>query len=103
MIGKRRSSSSHSMRREKNASPRSSVCPLSLSHLCFLTRQGVVVIHRDSENTRLQLKLNDLAKVIVKIGSIAGVLLFVALFIRFIVQVVTNNPQGDPLFQFIFQ
>jgi P-type Ca2+ transporter type 2C len=41
----------------------------------------------------LQLKLNDLAEVIAKIGSIAGVLLFVALIIRFIVQIATGNPQ----------
>ena len=39
----------------------------------------------------LQLKLNDLAKVIVKIGSIAGMLLFVALFIGFIIQFATDN------------
>ncbi len=34
----------------------------------------------------------DLAEVIAKIGSIADMLLFVMLFIRFIVQVTTNNP-----------
>jgi len=52
-----------------------------------------VALRTDSENTPLQLKLNDLAEVIAKIGSIAGVLLFISLFIRFIVQVAANNPQ----------
>jgi len=49
-------------------------------------------LRRDSENTPLQLKLNDLAETIAKIGSIAGGLLFFALFIRFVVQLGTNNP-----------
>ena len=36
---------------------------------------------------------NDLTEVIAKIGNIAGVLLCAVLFVRFIVQVATNNPQ----------
>jgi len=46
-----------------------------------------------SENTPLQLKLNDLAGAIAKIGSIAGGLIFVALLVRYFVQLGTNNPQ----------
>ena len=48
------------------------------------------MLRRDLGNTPLQFKWNDLAEVIAKIGSIAGMLLFVAPFIRFIVQVSTN-------------
>jgi Ca2+-transporting ATPase len=40
----------------------------------------------------LQLKLNDLAEVIAKVGSIAGGLLFFALLIRFFVELATKNP-----------
>ncbi|KAN0115802.1 hypothetical protein V8E52_006511 [Russula decolorans] len=40
----------------------------------------------------LQLKLNDLAKVIAKVGSIVGGLLFVSLLIRFFVEIGTNSP-----------
>jgi Ca2+-transporting ATPase len=40
----------------------------------------------------LQLKLNDLAEVIAKVGSIAGGLLFVSLLIRFFVELATKNP-----------
>jgi Ca2+-transporting ATPase len=41
----------------------------------------------------LQLKLNDLAEVIAKIGGIAGGLLFATLLIRYFVQIAQNNPQ----------
>jgi Ca2+-transporting ATPase len=44
----------------------------------------------DTENTPLQLKLNALAELIAKLGSAAGLLLFVALMIRFFVQLKTN-------------
>ena len=40
----------------------------------------------------MQLKLNDLAEVIAKVGSIAGGLLFVSLLIRFFVELATKNP-----------
>ena len=65
---------------------------------------GLLALRRDSENTPLQLKLNGLAEVIAKIGRIAGVLLFVVLFIRFSsFKSPQTTPQGDPLSQFIFQ
>ncbi len=41
----------------------------------------------------MQLKLNDLAEVIAKIGSIAGGLLFASLLIRYFVQLGKNDPQ----------
>ncbi|KAH9025707.1 Ca-transporting ATPase [Lactarius deliciosus] len=53
----------------------------------------VTALQRDSENTPLQLKLNDLSEIIAKIGSIAGGLLFAALLVRYFVQLGTNNPQ----------
>jgi Ca2+-transporting ATPase len=40
----------------------------------------------------LQLKLNDLAELIAKIGATAGLLLFAGLMVRFIVQLVKNDP-----------
>lgn len=40
----------------------------------------------------MQLKLNALAELIAKIGSLAGLLLFTALMIRFFVQLGTNDP-----------
>ncbi|GAA5867850.1 hypothetical protein JCM8547_003395 [Rhodosporidiobolus lusitaniae] len=43
----------------------------------------------DTEDTPLQLKLNALAELIAKLGSAAGLLLFVALMIRFFVQLKT--------------
>jgi len=52
----------------------------------------MMALRRDSENTPLQLKLNDLAEVIAKAGSIAGGLLFFALLIRFFVEHATKNP-----------
>ncbi|KAH9021976.1 calcium-translocating P-type ATPase [Lactarius hengduanensis] len=53
----------------------------------------VIALRRDSENTPLQLKLNDLSEAIAKIGSIAGGLLFAALLVRYFVQLATNSPQ----------
>ena len=38
------------------------------------------------------MKLNDLAELIAKLGSAAGLLLFTALMIRFFVQLGTNDP-----------
>jgi Ca2+-transporting ATPase len=46
----------------------------------------------DTENTPLQLKLNDLAELIAKIGSAAGLALFIALMIRFFVQLGKGEP-----------
>ncbi|KAH8978135.1 calcium-translocating P-type ATPase [Lactarius hatsudake] len=53
----------------------------------------MIALRRDSENTPLQLKLNDLSEAIAKIGSIAGGLLFAALLVRYFVQLATNSPQ----------
>jgi hypothetical protein len=39
----------------------------------------------DTENTPLQVKLNNLAEIIAKLGSAAGLILFTALMIRFLV------------------
>ena len=49
-------------------------------------------LRSDTEHTPLQLKLNNLAELIAKIGSLAGLLLFVALLIRFFVQLGTGIP-----------
>ena len=51
-----------------------------------------VALRGDAENTPLQLKLNDLAELIAKIGSVAGLTLFTALMIRFFVQLGQHNP-----------
>ena len=53
---------------------------------------GISALRGDTENTPLQLKLNDLAELIAKLGSAAGLILFIALMIRFFVQLGTNNP-----------
>ncbi|KAH9831589.1 calcium-translocating P-type ATPase [Rhodofomes roseus] len=52
----------------------------------------MMALRGDTEDTPLQLKLNDLAELIAKAGSIAGLALFVALMIRFFVQLGTNDP-----------
>ena len=58
----------------------------------FSDKTDFIALRRDSENTPLQLKLNDLAEVIAKIRSIAGGLLFVSLLIQFFVEIGTNSP-----------
>ncbi|KAH9025697.1 Ca-transporting ATPase [Lactarius deliciosus] len=57
------------------------------------TESRIMTLQRDSENTPVQPKLNDLSETIAKIGSVAGGLLFAALLIRYFVQLETNNPQ----------
>ncbi|KAG6888833.1 hypothetical protein C0995_005708 [Termitomyces sp. Mi166 len=52
----------------------------------------MIALQADPETTPLQLKLNALAELIAKIGSIAGFILFAALLIRFFVQLGQNNP-----------
>ncbi|KAJ4479980.1 Ca-transporting ATPase [Lentinula aciculospora] len=52
----------------------------------------MMALRGDSENTPLQLKLNDLAELIAKLGSAAGLILFTALMIRFFVQLGTGEP-----------
>ncbi|KAI0789888.1 calcium-translocating P-type ATPase [Abortiporus biennis] len=52
----------------------------------------MMALRGDAENTPLQLKLNDLAELIAKLGGAAGLILFTALMIRFFVQLGTNDP-----------
>ncbi|KAF9223507.1 Ca-transporting ATPase [Gyrodon lividus] len=52
----------------------------------------MMALRTDAENTPLQLKLNILAEFIAKVGSIAGIILFSALMIRFFVQLGTGDP-----------
>lgn len=52
----------------------------------------VAALRTENDNTPLQIKLNNLAELIAKLGSLAGLLLFVALLIRFFVQLGTGNP-----------
>ncbi|KAA1476221.1 calcium-translocating P-type ATPase [Dentipellis sp. KUC8613] len=56
----------------------------------------MMALRTDNENTPLQAKLNDLAEAIAKFGSIAGLLLFSALMIRFFVQLGQHNPPRTP-------
>lgn len=52
----------------------------------------MMALRGDAEHTPLQLKLNNLAELIAKIGSLAGLLLFVALLIRFFVHLGQGVP-----------
>ncbi|KAG2341321.1 calcium-translocating P-type ATPase [Suillus weaverae] len=52
----------------------------------------MMALRTETENTPLQLKLNVLAEFIAKIGSIAGLIFFSTLMIRFIVQLATGSP-----------
>jgi Ca2+-transporting ATPase len=45
----------------------------------------------DAEHTPLQLKLNKLAELIAKAGSLSGLLLFICLMIRFFTQLDEPN------------
>lgn len=58
---------------------------MNVSHL-------ISALRTEAENTPLQLKLNILAELIAKVGSVAGLVLFGALMIRFFVQLGTDNP-----------
>lgn len=53
-------------------------------------------LQEDFEAAPLQIKLNHLAEMIAKIGTAAGLLLFVALMVRFFVQLGTGNPHRSP-------
>ncbi|KAH7919721.1 Ca-transporting ATPase [Leucogyrophana mollusca] len=55
----------------------------------------MMALRTDAENTPLQLKLNILAELIAKIGSIAGLILFGSLLIRFFVQLGTGIPERN--------
>ncbi|KAG2355509.1 hypothetical protein BDR07DRAFT_1303134 [Suillus spraguei] len=52
----------------------------------------MMALRMEAEHTPLQLKLNFLAEFIAKLGSIAGIVIFFALMIRFIVQLATGSP-----------
>ncbi|KAG1821813.1 Ca-transporting ATPase [Suillus subaureus] len=52
----------------------------------------MMALRTDTEHTPLQLKLNVLAELIAKLGSLAGIVLFSTLMIRFIVQLATGSP-----------
>jgi Ca2+-transporting ATPase len=52
----------------------------------------MMALRTDTEHTPLQLKLNVLAELIAKLGSLAGIILFSTLMIRFIVQLATSSP-----------
>ncbi|KAJ2988654.1 hypothetical protein NUW54_g9048 [Trametes sanguinea] len=56
----------------------------------------MMALRGDPENTPLQIKLNNLAELIAKLGSAAGLILFTALMIRFFVQLGTHNPDRTP-------
>ncbi|KAJ7773119.1 hypothetical protein B0H16DRAFT_1304903 [Mycena metata] len=52
----------------------------------------MMALRGDADNTPLQLKLNALAELIAKLGSAAGLILFIALLIRFFVQLGKGEP-----------
>ncbi|KAI0636062.1 calcium-translocating P-type ATPase [Trametes polyzona] len=56
----------------------------------------MMALRGETENTPLQIKLNNLAELIATLGSAAGLILFVALMIRFFVQLGTHNPDRTP-------
>jgi len=55
-------------------------------------------LHGNTDDTPLQVKLNNLAELIAKIGSLAGLILFSALMIKFFVQLGNGNPSRYALF-----
>ena len=57
---------------------------------------GFPALTGDTESTPLQLKLNDLAELIAKIGGTCGLVLFAALMIKFFVQLKTNPDRFVP-------
>ncbi|KAJ7792541.1 Ca-transporting ATPase [Mycena olivaceomarginata] len=52
----------------------------------------MMALRSDVDNTPLQIKLNDLAEFIAKLGSATGLVLFIALLIRFFVELGTGEP-----------
>jgi len=52
----------------------------------------LAALRGEPDPTPLQEKLNDLAELIAKIGGAAGLILFIALMIRFFVQLGTGEP-----------
>ncbi|THU94351.1 calcium-translocating P-type ATPase [Dendrothele bispora CBS 962.96] len=61
----------------------------------------MMALRGDAENTPLQLKLNNLAELIAKLGSAAGLILFTALMIRFFVQLGTGDPVSEKGIAFV--
>ncbi|KAJ7592813.1 Ca-transporting ATPase [Mycena floridula] len=55
-------------------------------------QKSLNALRGDTENTPLQLKLNTLAELIAKLGSATGLILFVALLIKFFVQLGIGEP-----------
>ncbi|KAL0064796.1 plasma membrane calcium [Marasmius tenuissimus] len=55
----------------------------------------MMALRGDAEATLLQLKLNGLAELIAKLGSSAGLILFVALMIRFFVRLPDDQRSGN--------
>ncbi|TFK28173.1 calcium-transporting ATPase [Coprinopsis marcescibilis] len=53
----------------------------------------MMALRGDTENTPLQLKLNNLAELIAKIGAACGLVMFIALMIRFFVQLGRGVPE----------
>ena len=63
---------------------------MSQLELIFLVT--CTALRGDTENTPLQVKLNNLAEIIAKLGSAAGLFLFTALMIRFFVSLGPVEP-----------
>jgi len=61
-----------------------------LSHIPLCFKLISTAMRGDAEETPLQLKLNNLAELIAKAGGLSGLLLFIALMIRFFVQLKTD-------------
>jgi Ca2+-transporting ATPase len=58
----------------------------------LLLTPRTLAVREDIENTPLQLKVYAVGELIAQIGSLAGLLLFLALLIRFFVQLGTGEP-----------
>ena len=58
-----------------------------------MTNLTCAALRTENESTPLTTKLNYLAQLITKIASLAGLLLFIALLIRFFVQLGTGEPE----------
>jgi P-type Ca2+ transporter type 2C len=67
-------------------------CYLTIYQLPDPLTTHVTALRGDPDPTPLQVKLNELAELIAKIGGAAGLILFVSLMIRFFVQLGTGEP-----------
>jgi len=68
------------------------ILELTIDIFAFFFFFSCSALRTDTENTPLQLKLNALAELIATLGSAAGLILFTALIIRFIVQLAQGEP-----------